>query len=81
MKKLKIPAREVRGFNCHPRYSTGSLEDWLLFDKETRRRKLTRGKELFPAFKKQGFVFVAHTLWTCGCADLHAPSAGRVSPK
>ena len=50
MKKLSIPASSVRGFNYHPSYSTGSLEDWLLFDKSVWERELTRGKELFPAF-------------------------------
>ena len=48
MVTLRIPAAEVRGFNYHPSYSTGSLEDWLLFDEATWRRELSRGKELFP---------------------------------
>lgn len=45
---LKIPAADVRGFNYHPSYSTGAMEDWLLFDGETWRRELTNGKRLFP---------------------------------
>ena len=48
MVTLKIPAHEVRGFNYHPSYSTGAMEDWLLFDEEVWTRELTRGKELFP---------------------------------
>ena len=50
MKKLCIPAASVKSFNYHLSYSTGSLEDWLLFDKEVWRRELTRGKEYFSAF-------------------------------
>lgn len=48
MVTLRIPAADVRGFNYHPSYSTGSLEDWLLFDEEIWRRELSRGKRLFP---------------------------------
>lgn len=48
MKALKIPAADVRGFNYHPSYSTGSLEDWLSFDEEIWRRELSNGKKMFP---------------------------------
>ena len=48
MKKLKIEPSEVRGFNYHPSYSYGSLEDWIMFDEEVWRRELTNGKEKFP---------------------------------
>ena len=48
MVTLKIAPAEVRGFNYHPSYSTGALEDWLLFDEEVWRRELTNGKRLFP---------------------------------
>ena len=48
MIKLKIEPQKVRGFNYHPSYSTGSLEDWLLFDEEAWRRELKNGKEKFP---------------------------------
>ena len=48
MIELKIPAAEVRGFNYHPSYSTGAMEDWLLFDEEVWRRELTVGKKFFP---------------------------------
>ena len=48
MKKLKIEAAQVRGFNYHPSYSTGSMEDWLLFDREVWKRELANGKEKFP---------------------------------
>lgn len=50
MKKLIIPAKDVKGFNYHPSYSTGSLEDWLLFDKEVWEKELTIGKKHFPKF-------------------------------
>ena len=50
MRKLKIPAVDVKGFNYHPTYSTGALEDWLLFDKEIWRKELTIGKQYFPKF-------------------------------
>lgn len=50
MRKLKIPAVDVKGFNYHPTYSTGALEDWLLFDKEIWKKELTIGKEYFPKF-------------------------------
>ena len=48
MVELKIKASEVRGFNYHPSYSTGAMEDWLLFDEKVWRRELTNGKRLFP---------------------------------
>lgn len=48
MVSLRIPATLVRGFNYHPSYSTGSLEDWILFDEEVWRRELTAGKRMFP---------------------------------
>jgi hypothetical protein len=32
-------------------------------------------------FQKYGIGFVAHALQYCGCADLHNPEDGRVSPK
>ena len=48
MKELKIKASEVKGFNYHPSYSYGTLEDWILFDEAVWRRELTVGKEKFP---------------------------------
>ena len=48
MKELRIKASEVKGFNYHPSYSYGTLEDWILFDEEVWRRELTVGKEKFP---------------------------------
>ena len=48
MKELKIKASEVCGFNYHPSYSYGALEDWLLFDENVWRRELTIGKNFFP---------------------------------
>lgn len=50
MRKLKIPAVEVKGFNYHPSYSTGSLEDWLLFDRDIWKKELSHGKKCFPKF-------------------------------
>ena len=48
MIKLKIEPSEVKGFNYHPSYSYGSLEDWLLFDESVWRRELTIGKQYLP---------------------------------
>ena len=48
MLSLRIPAAEVRGFNYHPSYSTGSLEDWILFDEAVWRRELVAAKQMFP---------------------------------
>lgn len=48
MVSLKIKAKDVRGFNYHPSYSTGAMEDWLLFDEDTWRKELSNGKKLFP---------------------------------
>ena len=48
MVSLKIDAKDVRGFNYHPGYSSGSLEDWLNFDYSAWERELTNGKEKFP---------------------------------
>lgn len=48
MIKLKIEPSEVKGFNYHPSYSYGSLEDWLLFDESVWRKELTIGKQYFP---------------------------------
>ncbi|MBP3371187.1 MAG: cellulase family glycosylhydrolase [Clostridia bacterium] len=48
MAELKIKASEVKGFNFHPSYSTGSLEDWLLYDEDVWRKELANGKEKFP---------------------------------
>lgn len=48
MVQLKIDAKDVRGFNFHPGYSTGSLEDWLYFDYKSWERELTNGKDKFP---------------------------------
>ena len=48
MIELKIPAAEVRGFNYHPSYSTGAMEDWLLFDERVWREELSEGKRIFP---------------------------------
>ncbi len=48
MVQLKIDPCDVKGFNYHPSYSTGALENWLLFDEEVWRRELKNGKEKFP---------------------------------
>lgn len=48
MVNLRIPAKDVRGFNYHPSYSSGSLEDWLFFDENVWRRELCEGKRMFP---------------------------------
>ena len=48
MVELKIKASEVKGFNYHPSYSFGALEDWLLFDEWVWRKELTIGKQMFP---------------------------------
>lgn len=48
MISLKINPSEVRGFNYHPSYSYGSLEDWLLFDEKVWKKELSIGKEKFP---------------------------------
>lgn len=48
MVSLKINPSEVRGFNYHPSYSSGSLEDWLLFDEKIWRKELENGKKMFP---------------------------------
>lgn len=50
MCKLKIPAKDVKGFNYHPSYAFGGMEEWLYFDKEIWKKELTRGKECFPKF-------------------------------
>ena len=50
MRKLKIPASEVKGFNYHPSYSTGSLEDWIMFNRDVWEKELTHGKKCFPKF-------------------------------
>ena len=47
MVKLKIAPENVRGFNYHPSYSTGAMEDWIMFDEEVWRRELTNGTKLF----------------------------------
>ena len=72
MNKMIIPATEVKGFNYHPSYSTGALEDWLLFDKEIWRKELSHGKKCFPKFNtvrlwlswnaycRLGDVFIEH---------------------
>lgn len=49
----------------------GSLDD-------QKRAELIRGA--LTVFKKYGVGFVAHALWYCGCADLHDPCDGRVTP-
>lgn len=46
--KLKINPEDVKGFNYHPSYSTGSLEDWLMFDYNVWEKELKNGKKLFP---------------------------------
>ncbi len=46
--KLKIQPEDVKGFNYHPSYSTGAMEDWMLFDYEVWERELRNGKKLFP---------------------------------
>lgn len=48
MVTLPIAPQNIVGFNFHPSYSTGSLEDWILFDRDVWERELTRGKDLFP---------------------------------
>ena len=48
MVELKIKPSEVKGFNYHPSYSFGALEDWLLFDETIWRKELTIGKQMFP---------------------------------
>ena len=48
MIKMKIDPKDVKGFNYHPSYSTGSLEDWINFDLATWERELRNGKEKFP---------------------------------
>ncbi len=48
MIKLKIPAKDVKGFNYHPSYAKGGMEEWLLFDKDVWERELTIGKQHFP---------------------------------
>ena len=46
--KLKIKPEDVKGFNFHPSYSTGSLEDWIMFDYSVWEKELKNGKRLFP---------------------------------
>lgn len=48
MVSLKIAPEDVKGFNYHPSYSTGSLEDWEQFDYSVWEKELTNGKEKFP---------------------------------
>ena len=50
MTKLCVSPSDVRGFNYHPSYSTGSLEDWVLFDATVWKRELENGKQMFPKF-------------------------------
>ena len=50
----------------------GSLDD-------KKRAELIR--TALTVFKKYELGFVAHALWYCGCADLHDPCDGRVSPE
>ena len=38
-------------------------------------------KDALTVFAKYGIGFVAHALQYCGCADLHDPCDGRVSPE
>ena len=57
MRKLKFPAVEVKGFNYHPTYSTGALEDWLLFDKEVCQKELAHGKNAFRNLTPFAFGF------------------------
>lgn len=45
---LRIEPQQVRGFNFHPSYSTGSLEDWINFDLNAWEKELKNGKEKFP---------------------------------
>ena len=72
MKELKIKPSEVRGFNFHPSYSYGSLDD---------KHRAELIKDALTVFAKYGIGFVAHALQYCGCADLHDPCDGRVSPE
>ena len=44
---LKINPRDVKGFNYHPGYSTGAMEDWVLFDYSVWERELKNGKNYF----------------------------------
>ena len=46
---LKINPCDVKGFNYHPGYSTGAMEDWLMFDHNVWEKELKNGKKLFPA--------------------------------
>ena len=45
---LKIKPEEVKGFNYHPSYSTGAMEDWIMFDFDVWEKELKNGKKLFP---------------------------------
>ena len=45
---LKIKPEEVKGFKYHPSYSTGAMEDWIMFDFDVWEKELKNGKKLFP---------------------------------
>ena len=45
---LKIKPEDVKGFNYHPSYSTGAMEDWIMFDYDVWEKELKNGKKLFP---------------------------------
>ena len=45
---MLLPAKEVRGFNFHPSYSSCAMEDWTLFDYSVWETELKRGKKHFP---------------------------------
>lgn len=45
---LKVNPEDVKGFNYHPSYSTGSMEDWIMFDFDVWKKELENGKKLFP---------------------------------
>lgn len=48
MVQLKMDAKDVKGFNYHPSYSTGALENWINFDLNVWEKELRNGKEKFP---------------------------------
>ena len=59
---LRIPSAAVRGFNYHPSYSTGSLEDWIMFDYNVWEKELKNGvaycnNYAYTAVKWQNKIF------------------------
>lgn len=47
---MHMNARDVKGFNYHPGYSSCTFETWKYFDEEAWREELTLGKKYFPWF-------------------------------